>query len=205
MSFTATLNQLMKDTGVSNVALGKAVGVSDVSVMKWKKGEAQPSLENAVNIARYFGISVDDLAGVKLSLESSAFVRLPVIGTVSAYGINHDSLWATDYVTVRTDELAGYPQEECYALFTRDNTMAPEYSQGISYPILHQQSQCADGDTVIIRSLNTNELMFKVFHWDKNTIPQSPPVGNYKDIVYRRQDINKLRIEAVVITCYLGV
>ena len=72
MSFTATLNQLMKDTGVSNVALGKAVGVSDVSVMKWKKGEAQPSLENAVSIARYFGISVDDLAGVKLSFSGTS-------------------------------------------------------------------------------------------------------------------------------------
>lgn len=205
MSFQTTLNQLMKDTGVSNVSLGKAVGVSDVAVMKWKRGEAAPSLENAVNIARYFGISVDDLAGVKLSLDSNAFVRVPVIGTASAFGINHDSLWAIDYVTVRTEELSGYPHEECFALSVRDNTMAPEYTEEISYPILHQQSQCADGDTAIIRNLNTNELMFKVFHWDKNTITLSAPAGSYKDIVYRRQDINKLRIEAVVIGCALNV
>ena len=110
MSFTVTLNQLMKDCGTSNVALGKAVGVSDVAVMKWKRGEAAPSLENAVNIARYFGISVDDLAGNKLALESSTFIRIPVIGTVSVYGITTSDLWADSYITIRVTDLNSYPR-----------------------------------------------------------------------------------------------
>ena len=205
MSFAVTLNQLMKDTGTSNVALGKAVGVSDVAVMKWKRGEAAPSLENAVNIAKYFGISVDDLAGNKLTLEGSSFVRLPVMGTASVYGITVNDLWADDYITISVKDLNGYPREECYAMSMRDNTLYPDYSFGISYPLFHQQNQCADGDTIIARNMNTKEYMFKVFHWDKDSIILSDPVGKYPDVIFRKQDVNKLKVEAVVIGVYLAV
>ena len=45
MSFVESLNKLMKENGTSNVALGKAIGVSDMAVLRWRKGEAVPSLD----------------------------------------------------------------------------------------------------------------------------------------------------------------
>ena len=73
MSFSNTLSRLMKENGTSNVALGKAIGVSDMAVLRWRKGEASPSLDNAMNIAKYYGISLDQLAGDNINVETNKY------------------------------------------------------------------------------------------------------------------------------------
>ena len=199
MSFVETLNRLMKDNQTSNVSLGKAIGVSDVAVMRWKKGEAVPSLDNAMSIAAYFGISLDDLASDKLNLESTKHIRLPVIGKISIFGIYPHELWAEDYINIASEELAGYPREECYALAMYDDIGFPDCHEAFTYVLFHQQSQCASGDNVIIHKEGSDELMFKTFQWNKDSFDLLCPNPNYKTISFRKQDINKLKIEAVMI------
>ena len=205
MSFSDILNRLMDDNHTSNNALGKAIGVSDMAVSRWRKQETVPSLDNAIAVASYYGLSLDDMAGNKLNVVSSKYVTLPVIGFVSVMGADIDSLWAHRYLKVDRPDLHDYPSEECYILEPRDDTLVQEYVQEISYPIFHQQHQCANGDTVLIRNLNTRELMFKKYKYEGDTIVLSAPVPGYKDIVYRKQDVNKLRIEAVVIETFVNV
>lgn len=202
MSFVTTLNRLMQERQTSNVALGKAIGVSDVAVMRWKKGEAIPSLDNAISIANYYGISLDDLASDKLNLDSSKFVRIPVIGTVLKFGVNPNKLWTDDYITIDTDDLSGYPREECFALKVNEDDLLPNCFSDLSYLIFHQQSQCASGDKVIIHKTGSDEYMFKIFKWNTDSIELLCTNPDYKTITYRRQDINKLCIDAVMISQY---
>ena len=107
MSFTDVLNRLMTETSTSNLALSKVVGVSDTAVGKWRKGDACPSLDNAISIAEFFEISLDELVGIKLKSDDSKYIRLPIVGSVSVFGVSVKKLWTDDYLTVEREELKG--------------------------------------------------------------------------------------------------
>lgn len=47
--------------GISQVDLGKAIGVSKQSVSNWENDNIQPSIDMLVQIADYFGVSTDYL------------------------------------------------------------------------------------------------------------------------------------------------
>ena len=200
MSFVTTLNKLMEINKTSNIALGKHVGVSDAAVAKWRKGEASPSLDNAMSIAQFFGISLDELVGNKLSLDSEC--RLPVLGEVSAGHMALSQLYSGDYLTISESDLDGYPREECYALQVNGHSMEPEFSDGF-YIIVHQQKQCAEGDYVIVLDETTGDNTFKKFTRKDNHIELLPLNPTFKKLVYRKQDINRLLIQGVVINKFV--
>lgn len=50
-----------KRVGLSRIAVGKAIGVSRITVMRWEKGERQPSVADALLLARLYHCRVEDL------------------------------------------------------------------------------------------------------------------------------------------------
>ena len=55
------LKQIRKLHNVSQVELAQSIGVTQGAVSQWEIGEAKPTLDNLVAIARFFGCKVDDL------------------------------------------------------------------------------------------------------------------------------------------------
>ena len=55
------LKQMRKSRRVSQCELAQGIGVTQGAVSRWETGEAKPSLENMIAIARYFNCKVDDL------------------------------------------------------------------------------------------------------------------------------------------------
>ena len=203
MSFVDVLNKLIVEHNLNNSELARAVNVSDVTVGKWRKGETGLSFDNAIAIADYFRISLDDLTGNKQYLIGRDKVRLPVIGTVSKWGVHTKPLWTDDYITVERSNLHDYPQEECYAFQLSDDSFEPDYIAGFSYPIFHQQSQCAEGDTIIMKNKNSDEYLLKVFHWTDAGIELTMP--GLRTLTYRKQDINYLEIQSILIDWYIAL
>lgn len=54
---------LMKQHEISNYRLHKDIGCSRSSVANWLDGKALPDFERMVNLADYFDVSIDYLAG----------------------------------------------------------------------------------------------------------------------------------------------
>lgn len=202
MSFVSTLNKLMEINKTSNIALGKEVGVSDAAVAKWRKGEASPSLDNAMLIAKYYDVSLDELVGNKLSL--GGHYRIPILGDVSAGRMALSSLFTGEYLTVDDDDLDGYSREECYALEVNGTSMEPEFPDGF-YIIVHQQKFCSEGDYVIVLDETTGDNTFKKFTRKDDRIELLPLNPVYKKLVYKKQDINRLIIQGVVINKIIPV
>jgi len=48
-----------RDPGMSNVALGKVLGVSSTAIYNWKRGQAMPTIANACVAALRYRVSVD--------------------------------------------------------------------------------------------------------------------------------------------------
>ncbi len=59
------LKELRKENNISLMTLGKAIGVSDVAVMKWEKNLSEPTANNIKNLAIYFDVSSDYLLGIE--------------------------------------------------------------------------------------------------------------------------------------------
>lgn len=57
------LRELREFHGVSQVALGEALGVTKRTVIRWEMGEHDPKLGDLRQIAAYFGVSVAQLIG----------------------------------------------------------------------------------------------------------------------------------------------
>ena len=62
-NFSECLTLLRKKKGVSLVALGQYLGITDEAVRLLEKGKRSPSFEVLCNIADYFDVSLDYLVG----------------------------------------------------------------------------------------------------------------------------------------------
>ncbi|MDE6967757.1 MAG: helix-turn-helix domain-containing protein [Clostridia bacterium] len=59
------LKELRTEKNVSLMTLAKAIGVSDVAVMKWERDISEPTASNIKNLAVYFDVSSDYLLGIE--------------------------------------------------------------------------------------------------------------------------------------------
>lgn len=196
MSFSEILNKLMKDNGTSNVSLGKAIGVSDMAVLRWRKGESSPSFDSAVKIADFYGINLDQLAGKQRISEVNNMFALPIMGTILhdliCYGLpsNHIA-----YATSK--DIDGYPQRECYVIA----------GNNILYYV-HQQKMCDSGDIIIYKKtdfVSEYGIPFNVYSMRRyvrkeDYIELEPIFPNCEKIIYRKQEINYLRVVGVVVS-----
>lgn len=61
LSTAKQIKYLRKEKGITQEQLGKAIGVSKMAISKYESGDAVPNDDNKIKIARYFGVSVEEL------------------------------------------------------------------------------------------------------------------------------------------------
>ena len=208
MSFCEILSRLMKDTDISAKKLGENIGVSDVIIGKWQKGESSPNLNNAIALANYFDISLDELADIKKDLGSNVYSKLPIFGTIYSHSgmIHIVGLPDGEYVYTNNKELDYYNPSECYCLklidgFTNLNTPV------VKYIFIHQQNQCDNGDYVVYQQMDSitesgmevNLFSLRKFVRSGDNIELKSLNQHDKNYVFRKQNINQIRIQGIVI------
>ncbi len=55
------LKNLRNGKGISQDALGEALGISRQSVSKWEQGNSTPDIDNIGKLAEFYGVSIDSL------------------------------------------------------------------------------------------------------------------------------------------------
>lgn len=63
-SFANRLKELRADQGLSSIALGKTIGVSDATIIRWENNQNDIKAEQLVKLAEYFGVTTDYLLGL---------------------------------------------------------------------------------------------------------------------------------------------
>ena len=61
MEFHEKLQELRKNTGLTQEELAEALFVSRAAISKWESGRGYPNIDSLKEISRYFSISIDDL------------------------------------------------------------------------------------------------------------------------------------------------
>ena len=136
----------MAERDISNVKLGKILGVSDTAVMKWKRGDAVPAIDKALKIAEYFDVTVDELLGKPLDTER--MLTLPLVGAISAgpFEILNEEDWTYNR-SVSARMLAGRPKRECVLLEVEGDSMSPYLFPG-DILVVHKQNYAVNGNII---------------------------------------------------------
>ena len=61
MEFNIKLQELRKQKGLTQEALAEALFVSRTAISKWESGRGYPNIESLKAIAKFFGVTVDEL------------------------------------------------------------------------------------------------------------------------------------------------
>lgn len=84
MSVGQRISQKRKERGLSQEALGEALGVSRQSVYKWESGSTLPEIDKLIALSKLFGVTVGWLLGVEEPAEAAGGDPLPPTGSGEA-------------------------------------------------------------------------------------------------------------------------
>ncbi len=63
--FAQRLKELRLENELSQNQLSKQLGISQAAINKWEKGIIVPTIDSAAIVAKFFGVSIDYLAGLE--------------------------------------------------------------------------------------------------------------------------------------------
>lgn len=155
--------------GLTQEKLAAKCGVSRAAVAQWEAGVTRPSLDNLVKAAEALNVWLSWLTVGDQSLPdtpnpfapASPFRGVPVID----YG--QAGRWSADVtlpVGASGDVIAADPEisQRAFALVIRDNSMAPDFSEGDKI-ILDPDVTPQPGDLVVAKLDSEQEATFKKF------------------------------------------
>lgn len=197
MIFADNLTNLMKDKDISNVKLGKVLGVSDTAVMKWKRGDAVPAIDKAVKIAEYFDVSLDELLGKPLNTERT--VTLPLVGVISAgaFDILNEDAWSENR-SVQARLLAGRPKNNCVTMEVMGDSMSPYLMEG-DILVVHRQSYAVNGNIIIAYDPVLNGYTVKRYQQTGDSVTLVPYNPEYQVIKYNNPNEQELNLYGVCV------
>lgn len=198
MIFVENLTNLMKENDISNVKLGKILGVSDTAVMKWKRGEAVPAVDKVMMIAEYFGVSLDELMGKPLHTEQAS-ISLPLVGVISAgpFEILNEDQW-NEKRTVQARLLADRPKRECVTMEVMGDSMEPYLLEG-DVLVVHRQNYAVNGNIIVVYDPSLNGYTVKRYKQNGDKVILEPYNGHYSPMVYNNPKEQELRLYGVCV------
>lgn len=197
MIFSENLTNLMQDHDISNVALGKELGVSHESIRQWKSGKMFPTIDKATKLAAFFGISLDELLGKPHATERN--VSLPLVGVISAgpFEILNEDQW-DEKRTVQARLLADRPKHECVAMEVMGDSMEPYLLEG-DILVVHRQPYAYNGNIVVVYDSALNGFTVKRFQRNNDTVTLIPYNEAYKPLKYNNPTEQELRLYGVCV------
>lgn len=63
--FAERLKALRTEKGIGQIELAKRLDVGKSIVSLWERGECEPTLSKLIAMAKFFGVSIDYLAGLE--------------------------------------------------------------------------------------------------------------------------------------------
>ena len=65
MLFTERLIELMEEKNLTSTALAKILNVRDTTVLRWRKGLINPTIDKLFLLCEYFGVTANYLLGLE--------------------------------------------------------------------------------------------------------------------------------------------
>jgi repressor LexA len=187
--------------------LANILHVSTGAIGNWETGNRTPDWQQLLNIANFFGVTVDQLIREQngesilnlrpLTAPLSAAAKIPVLGRVPA-GIPIEAIEDIIDEIDLSEKLFSDPYEY-FALLVSGNSMYPEYMDG-DVVIIRKQETADTGDDVVAY-INGDDATLKRLIRTERGITLRPLNPEYETRTYSNQDIASIpiRIAGVVV------
>lgn len=190
--FHKVLKLLRKEDKLTQIELGKRLGLSGSAISMYERGEREPELEVLELIADYFNVSIDYLHnGTELKIPNNiipipATKVVPLLGTIACGEpiLANENIEA--YVKVGENVSADF------ALRCKGDSMinARIFDGDIVY--IRQQPDVDDGEIAAV--LIGDEATLKRVHKYPNKLVLSACNPMYDDFIYTDEQLNNIRI-----------
>lgn len=192
-----TIKELRKSKGITQIEFAEAMHVTQGTVSLWEAGKRFPDTEAMIEMAKFFGVTIDELMGLNpnryddVSEETSTRkgIKIPVLGKVQA-GIPVEAVEDILGYEEITPELA--ETGEFFALRIRGESMEPRMLDG-DVVIVRQQPDVESGDIAVVLVDGENATVKKIVK-QKNGISLVAFNPVFEPIYYSNEDIESLPV-----------
>ena len=198
--FGEKLKELRKSKKITQVDLAEMLGITQQAVGKWETSRSEPDQKTLVQLAEYFGVTVDSLlgrAGTRIGqlqpYNMAELVEVPILGTVKAgYGaFAFQEDLGTEPANVRDPENYFY-------LVVKGDSMEPRIQAG-DLALVHRQQNLNDGDLGVVVYGDEGEGTLKRFLRKGNAVVLQPFNPDYETVVLAGEELDHLYVAGKVV------
>ena len=191
MSIGKQIRHLREKRGLSQEALGKAIGSTKQTIYKYENGLiTNIPMDKLETISNILGTTPAYLMGWTEHRVSPGAVRIPVLGTIPA-GIPLEAIEdVLDWEEISTDMVRS--GHEYFALKILGNSMQPTYQDG-DVIIVQQQDTADTGDDAVV-FVNGDDATFKRISRTPQGIILRPLNPDYEPLIFTNKQIIDLPI-----------
>lgn len=191
MSIGKQIRHLREKRGLSQEALGKAIGSTKQTIYKYENGLiTNIPMDKLETISNILGTTPAYLMGWTEHHVLPDAVRIPVLGTIPA-GIPLEAIEdVLDWEEISTDMV--HSGHEYFALKIHGNSMQPTYQDG-DVIIVQQQDTADTGDDAVV-FVNGDDATFKRISRSERGIILKPLNPDYEPLIFTNRQIVDLPI-----------
>lgn len=186
------LKELRKQAKLSQTELAKIFNVAQNTLSNWENGNRMIDMTTAIEIAKFFNVSVDYLLGrdeTPISSPSVSGTWIPVLGKVQA-GVPVEAI--QDIIDYEDISNISKDPAEYFALQVKGQSMEPKFSEG-DVVIVKKQDTAEDGE-IVIALVNGDEATIKKFKKRADGIVLLPLNQQYDMLYYTAADIESFPV-----------
>lgn len=184
------LKKLRKSKNKTLTQMSQEIGIGRGTINNYEVGRTEPSIANLEKLSDYFGVSIDDLLGIKDEKTEiqpiDSWKSIPIVGTI-----------ACGTPILANENIEGFQpipsnlvsQDNVFALECHGNSMEPTIKNG-ALVVIHQQPEVEDGEVAAVL-INNDATLKRVKHIG-NQIILSPDNKEYDPIVLNKNDDNRI-------------
>lgn len=179
----SNIDYYLRKAGENQVQLAKVLNVTKQAVSSWITADRMPRFEYINAMADHFGVSPEEILGLKQS------VQIPVLGRVHAGQTTYANEEILDYVDVNPLKLT---EEEHFGLYVQGDSMMPELHNG-DLVIVRRQPSLENGDLGVF-SIGDSETTIKQYQKLKRHIVLQALNESYESWMYSFQEFDELPV-----------
>lgn len=198
--FSDNLQALIESRKVDQKDLAEYVGVSEMAVSNWVRGEKYPRIDRIQKIADFFNVPKSRLTEEQkpnniLKIEPK-FVRIPILGKIAC----GEPIFAEENIDGYVYELEeGLPSGKLFGLIAKGDSMEPNITNG-SKVLIRAQSDVEHGEIAAVLVNDDTEATLKRVKKQGNAILLMSDNPNYEPIVITSKDSIRIIGKAVRVT-----
>lgn len=203
--FSKNLRYLRENKGITKVELSKKINVNQSTISRWENEIIGATIDNALDVANYFNVSMADLVGRDLTfdnalpVDNTEVIQIPVLGIIKAGTPIEAQEDIIEYINIPKDWTKG--GKKFFGLLIKGDSMLPKYEEKdiVIFEITNDLEKINHKDCAVM--VNGFDATFKNVTISEDGISLVPlnvnNSDNYTPKFYNKEQIENLPVKVL--------